>query len=263
MSNDTSNPSDLKLVTQKSMEMIGDKEIVLPSTYRVIFSLVAKKHNINIGAEAFYSKEEISDEVYKRILSLDSNTTQAIQAIEKHDTQGLQTILENVDKLKQEIDSLKKIAYEDGLTKALNRKWFEENYLNTATESFIKSGVLALIDLNDFKKINDTLGHAVGDKVLVHIAAKLKKLDAHLVRYGGDEFMLVFDHNTAAEVHNLLNVIRELYVKKKYRILENEIHIKFGYGISTFEANDRFPEILSKADSLLYEDKEKLKKRTA
>ncbi|MDX1295175.1 MAG: diguanylate cyclase [Sulfurimonadaceae bacterium] len=252
----------LKLLTTKSMTMVREKEIVLPSTYRVLFSMLAKKNNIDIGAEYVHTNEEISDEVYKQIIAVDNNADRAIQAMENEDATELQKVIEDTRKLKQELEALKRIAYEDGLTKALNRKWLEENYLEQETETFKKDGVLALIDLNDFKIINDSLGHAVGDKVLVHLANRLKKLDAHVVRYGGDEFVIIFDEQSPQEVNDLINVIRELYLKKSYRIMDHDLKIKFAYGISTFKTDDKFSDIIHLADEQLYDDKAKVKART-
>jgi len=257
------NTADLKFITEKSKELACKKEILLPSAYRVLFSLIAKKHNIDIGAEAFYSKEELNDEVYKQILSVDKNTDRAIKAIQEKNESELEKVLEDTKRLKVEIESLKRIAYEDGLTKALNRKWFEDNYLYAETETLSKDGVIVLIDLNDFKKINDTLGHVAGDKVLMYLASAFKKFDSHVVRYGGDEFMLIFNNNSPAEVKDIVNVMREIHLKKTYRISNHDVKIRFGYGISAFKEGDSFEEVINTADKLLYEDKQKVKERVA
>lgn len=253
----------LKLITQKSMSIVNKKEIVLPSTYKVVFSTLSKKHNIDIGAESLHTNEEINDEVYKHILSIDSTTDRAIVAIRNKDEYELTKVLEDTKKLKQEIESLRLIAYQDGLTKALNRQWFEDNYLNEESETFKKDGVLVLIDLNHFKQINDTLGHAVGDKVLLHLTARLKKIDTHVIRFGGDEFLLIFDNNIPAEVKDVVNIIREVLLKTKHHILGQEVRISFGYGITEFNTEDNFSDILKIADKRLYVDKAKVKQRTA
>ncbi len=254
----------LKQITQKSMALVNQKEIVLPSTYRVVFSTLAKKHDVDIGAEALHTNEEINDEVYRHILSIDQHTGRAIAAMENKNTSELHSVLEDTRKLKKQIEALKQIAYQDGLTKALNRQWFEENYLEGESETFKRDGVIALIDLNDFKTINDTLGHAVGDKVLIHLISRLKKLDAHVIRFGGDEIMLVFDdNNLPVEVKNVINVIREIHLKRKYNILGHELRISFAYGIAPFHKEERFSSVIASADKLLYADKEKVKQRTA
>ena len=259
----TIDKNGLKLVTQKSMSLLKQKDIILPSTYRVLFSVLAKKNNVDIGAENIHTNEEINDEIYEHILSIDSSADRALTAIKNRDESELQKVLEDTRKLKKQIESLKQIAYEDGLTKALNRKWLEENYFSQESEIFKKDGVLVLIDLNDFKQINDNMGHAVGDKVLIHLVARLKKLDAHVIRYGGDEFLLLFDNHVPEEVKNVINVLREVYLKKKYQILEQKVKISFGYGIAKFQTNENFSDIIAIADQYLYQDKEKVKQRTA
>lgn len=253
----------LKTVTKETMELCKTKEIMLPSSYRVLFSYIAKKNKIDIGAESMYTREELNDKFYRQIESFDDNTGQAIEAIQMRDDQKLKIILENTQKLKKEIEALKRIAYEDGLTKALNRRWLEENYLDMDTETFKKNGVLALIDLNDFKIINDTMGHAVGDKILIHLVSVFKKFDTHVVRYGGDEFLLLFDNNSEVEVKDIVNITRELQLKKTYNVFNHHVKIKFGYAIRPFRIEESFSDVITEADKLLYEDKQKLKERIA
>jgi len=263
MQTGTKSNENLKGLTQKCMTLVNQKEIVLPSTYRVVFSMLAKKEGVDIGAESIHTNEEISNEVYEHILSIDSNTDRAIRAIETRDDAELKRVLEDTKKLKSEVEALKRIAYEDGLTKALNRKWLEENYLEGESETFKKDGVIVMIDLNDFKQINDEMGHAVGDKVLMHLAARLKKLDADVVRYGGDEFVLLFDKGSPDDVRDVVHVLRELHLKKQYKVMDNVVQIKFAYGIAPFKRGESFSSVVHEADKMLYDDKAKVKERSA
>ena len=255
------NNDRFKLVTDSSMSLVNKKDIVLPSTYRVVFASIAKKYNLDIGAENMHTNEEINEDVYKHILSIDNNANRAIEAIQSNDTTELKHILEDTEKLKEEVEALKQISYEDGLTRVFNRRWFEENYLNKEDETFNKNGILVFIDLNDFKQINDNLGHATGDKVLMYFSSRLKKLNGDVIRYGGDEFAIIFQNESYENVKNTIHILRELHLKKKYKILNNVLKIKFAYGIVEFNTNDNFSDIIKEADINMYEDKEKVKSR--
>ncbi len=250
-----------KLITQKAMDLVNQKDVVLPSTYRVVFSTLAKKYQIDIGAESIRTNEEINEEVYHHVLALDNNTNRAIEAIYARDDDALQRVLEETKKLQQEVVRLREIAYKDSLTRTLNRRWLERFYLDESGECFAKEGVMALIDLNDFKQVNDLYGHAVGDKVLVHLAGRLLQLQAHVIRYGGDEFLLIFERQALNEVHDIVNVMRELHRKRKIRTATHEFQVSFAYGITPFYIGERFSDIVAKADTALYEDKAKIKRR--
>lgn len=252
-----------KLITQKTMDLVNQKEVVLPSTYRVVFSSLAKKYHVDIGAESIRSNEEINEEVYSHVLALDANTNRAIEAIHAKDEAELTRVLEETKRLQQEVARLREIAYEDSLTRTLNRRWLERFFLDETGEFFAKEGVMALIDLNDFKQINDLYGHAVGDKVLIHLAGRLMQLQAHVIRYGGDEFLLIFERQALNEVHDIVNVMRELHRKRKIRTATHEFQVSFAYGIAPFEAGERFSEVIAKADAALYEDKGRIKRRIA
>jgi len=256
-------PNELKLVTKLAMELIQNKEILLPSTYRILFSMVAKENGINIGAEGIHTKKEFNDEIYTHIKTINNNTSRAIAAIKKKDNNELQSVLKDTQKLKQEVESLQNVAYEDALTKALNRKWFEDNHLSAENATFTKEGILVLVDLNNFKNLNDNLGHTVGDKVLIHLTARLKKLSENVVRYDGDKFIILFNGGTEQEVKEVVHVVREILLKKKFQIMDNELKIRFAYGISQFNIDDDFNDIIQTAENRMNEDKVKVKERSA
>jgi len=257
------NSSGLKELTQKTMALVNQKEIVLPSTYRVVFSTLSRKYNIDIGAESIHTNEEINDRVYQHVMELDNNVGSAIEAIREKDEARLEQLLEDTKRLKAEVMRLTQIAYEDALTHTLNRKWLEKYYFDESGDTFKKEGVIALIDLNDFKAVNDRYGHAVGDKVLVHLATRLKQIDAHVIRYGGDEFLLVFDSNAISEVRDVVNIMRELHLKRKIRTVGEEFNVSFAYGIAPFHKDQHFEQVIEQADRELFQDKTMIKERLA
>ena len=263
MDNSTYNTKGFELITEKTMSIVNKKKVVLPSSYRVVFSTMSKKYNVDIGAEHIRSEDEISDEVLKYIASLDSNTSSAIDAIENEDKESLKKVLEETLQLKKELNKLKHEVYEDTLTKTLNRKWLIKKYFNEDTEEFNRDGFLVMVDMNDFKFINDTYGHAIGDQVLINVASRLNNIDGEVIRYGGDEFLLMFEkeNNTTDEIHNILHTVRELLMKSNFKNKDTKFKTSFAFGITDYSANTDFSEVLENADKELYKDKEKIKQR--
>jgi diguanylate cyclase (GGDEF)-like protein len=156
-------------------------------------------------------------------------------------------------------------AQHDILTGLYNRRYFME-YMESLHERLAenhKSACIFLIDLDHFKTINDSLGHDIGDKLLIEVAKRIELYvkDTHMVaRLGGDEFILVskekgcneFDNNSGyAFAEGLLKVIRQIYI-----IDGHHLHISASIGIHCIDPS--FIEnvnVIREADIAMYEAK--------
>ncbi|HSF26147.1 MAG TPA: GGDEF domain-containing protein, partial [Actinomycetes bacterium] len=106
---------------------------------------------------------------------------------------------------------------------------------------------VAVIDLDGFKKVNDTLGHAAGDQLLVTIAtawSKVLRPTDVLARHGGDEFVLLLPGAGAAEATTVL-----------HRLLRANADIGWSYGLTAYEPGDTLDRLLARADVRLYDAK--------
>jgi diguanylate cyclase (GGDEF)-like protein len=263
----------LKIISNDVKEALENMDVVTPSIYQSLFSEFAKKHNINLDEELEeqLSKNIIQDQC-SRLTDLQSqtsqnaqklseNTTRAIHAIKEQNSDSLQEVLQQTQALRDEIEKLKASVYKDELTHAYNRKWLHDRFLHNDSQ-FICRGVLALIDLNYFKKINDTYGHIIGDKVLIFITAQLKKVSKEVVRYGGDEFILLFrDVEDMQSIQRKIEQLRESILSKKLKSNGAEFHVSFSVGVTTFSEDDYLNSVIEDADKKMYEDKVTIKKR--
>ena len=155
----------------------------------------------------------------------------------------------------------------DPLTRLNNRGQFE-SYINQESNLRIegRKTYAVMMDINDFKMINDTFGHAEGDRALVILSQALidsvrnKNMPIFLGRYGGDEFVLIAHPVTDTEIQNLLVEIREKVVAKCEG--ENRPYIlSVGIGYEEFSGTKgTFSECMKQADEKLYKNKEELKK---
>ncbi len=166
----------------------------------------------------------------------------------------------------ENIQTLKDYANRDFLTKVYNRKYFfeeGERYFNDACKQH-KSFAVAMIDIDDFKKINDTYGHDIGDKVIKVLAKKLtdKTKGQDLVaRFGGEEFCLLLkDIPPIAAEHFFQALCREIAQTDVEVDLDHYIRFTVSIGVETV-AMDRLEEMVKEADNNLYEAKNSGKNR--
>jgi diguanylate cyclase (GGDEF)-like protein len=265
----------LKEITYKVLKKIKGAEVVLPSDYSKLFEECAKEINFDLNNQELVLKDlnhdankldNIVKNTNKNLETLQTSTKNAQEAIISKDTNKLGKITHDLEEMRKEIQFLQQELFSDTLTKAYNRKWFYTEYIDN--NQFKMSGFLAFIDLNKFKQINDTYGHIIGDMVLKYLSNFLKKevtfKQRHVVRYAGDEFLLLIDDKISYEkINKELVQIQEKLTKQKLKIKSsNNITFSFGfsYGLVEFKKNDSVEEIIEQADGKMYKDKQKVKK---
>lgn len=151
-------------------------------------------------------------------------------------------------------EELKKQSYLDNLTKCYNRNKFDDLFGRIAANSVPadKTSVV-LIDIDDFKNVNDTYGHKTGDIVLKKTAANIKsavRSDDVVIRWGGEEFLVVFPHTGIAECEMLANRI----INNCFFVLESstKVSVSAGYGELDKKGID---DLIINVDKALYEAK--------
>ncbi len=243
-------------ITQEVKEEIQKLKIVFPADYNRIYTQKAHLHEIELQPDQMISSEMLDERMVRHLITLAKCTDEAIQAIECENKEALKIILVQTKTLQEEIAELQKIVYEDNLTKSYNRKWFEDTVCSDDRLSIRQSGTLVMVDLNKFKQINDTFGHVVGDKVLIHIAFKLKESGGRVVRYGGDEFIVIFDSKVPPrEITQKMEAILQYCNKIHFKVDQNEFKVNFAYGIAPFTYGSDIHSVIEKADRAMYRHK--------
>ena len=251
-----------KGITDQIKELMRSMDVVFPIHYDHLFTDVAKDLHIDLSADMSIGSDDVSEKLVQHVGRLSSSTNKAIDAIGAKDASRLQEVLDETKALREEIELLSSAVYEDTLTKAYNRRWIEENYLDSDDKRFDKDGVIAMVDLNDFKHINDTYGHITGDKVLYFIALELRRSKADVVRYGGDEFFVIFDEEVSTVKARLrLHVIREAVINQRLNADGQTFKTSFSYGVASFMKGDDMRSIVQFADEEMYSDKARIKER--
>lgn len=168
-------------------------------------------------------------------------------------------------KLSKKIADLQYDLYKDELTGCFNRKWLHQNYLS-GKQTFQNSGHIVIVDLDNFKAINDTYGHIVGDDAIRFVSSQLIHLDIdkdykrQVVRLGGDEFCILFEGCSSdscfMDVSKKIKRLRSKIMQKHFVTDDGYlIRVSFSYGIAFFKKNNLFEEVVTIADKNMYENK--------
>ncbi len=166
--------------------------------------------------------------------------------------------------LRELIEKMRESAVNDAMTGLHNRNFLEENYdaLNHAINQPPLGGMVVYFDLNNFKQVNDTQGHASGDS-LIRFFAQALKCSAEktlqrfeLMRSGGDEFILV---SFADALNKLLPLCRMVRTELNARLQGTKLNISFSAGFALPDGRTSIKELISNADQRMYRCKRRLK----
>ena len=176
----------------------------------------------------------------------------------------LQESTSEVTKLRDHLAEVRRDAITDALTGLGNRKAFDDT-LEQAVAASRRTGkpmALAVLDIDHFKRFNDTWGHQTGDQVLRYVGSVLSRVSEEeprfAARYGGEEFALIFPGETAAQVTGLLqDVLVEIATRVLRRRSTNEDlgSITVSIGVAELKPNESPADFIERADSALYASK--------
>lgn len=154
------------------------------------------------------------------------------------------------------------LATTDGLTELYNHRYFQEQIRMQVEQSkrYSNNFSLIIIDIDFFKKFNDTFGHQSGDAVLRQVAQTLKKnvrATDIACRYGGEEMSIILPNTTKDEAFATAQKICNRVAEKTFKLTgNNETHVTISLGVSTFPFDgDTAPKIIEAADKKLYNAK--------
>jgi diguanylate cyclase len=170
----------------------------------------------------------------------------------------LQRTTEEVQSLRRELASASEEARTDPLTQLPNRRALEDRLAYLQEEGGLFSA--AVCDIDWFKAVNDTHGHAVGDRVLKAVASVLEEsCPGHMVaRFGGEEFVVLLTGADAMAAADLLEGARLELASRSFRVRETDNalgKITISAGIAEVRPGESWAELLMRADSLLYKAK--------
>lgn len=256
----------LQELTDVTIKEIRKLDIVLPEIYQDVFYTKAQELNIQIDKNdkemaliyALKKIQKLKDATEESASILKVNVSNAKTAIENKDNIALQIIEDNMIDLEKKIFSLEQELYLDELTHLYNRRWFFEKFLRN--DMFQHDGIFAFIDLNNFKRINDTYGHMVGDKVLSVLGRVLTRIDdTSAMRFAGDEFILLSRKHTVIQMEKILDQVNRNLKATNLKHETEVFHVDFAFGVTTCKKGDSFKAILEEADKRMYDYKKSIR----
>ncbi|HVE68611.1 MAG TPA: EAL domain-containing protein [Solirubrobacteraceae bacterium] len=159
-------------------------------------------------------------------------------------------------------DELKHLADHDALTGLFNRRRFEQELDRELARAmrYEEPGAVLMLDVDNFKYVNDTLGHAAGDQIISGVAKlldrRLRDTDA-VARLGGDEFALVLPRTTHGEATRLAGHLLQAIREHDILVAGRSVHVTASIGVAVFDrVRQTASEVLAAADLAMYEAKD-------
>ncbi len=164
---------------------------------------------------------------------------------------------DRVDRYRSLHEEARELSERDSLTGLYNRRMLESmaEDIIELTANATSSVTVAVVDLDHFKRINDTFGHQTGDMVLKDfaqlISTTFRSADC-AARYGGEEFVLVMPHASEENAREALYRLRKLTAQHDWRGIDNRLTVTFSAGIATTNSKTTFQTLFRQADKALY-----------
>jgi diguanylate cyclase len=199
---------------------------------------------------------DVLDEVMRETRTVQINAARSrdelsIMRTRVHEAEG------EVTRLQNELAHASDLVRHDALTGALNRKGMDEALESEVARLRRQGGSLslAMLDIDNFKKLNDSLGHAVGDAALVHlsqVARETIRPQDTLARYGGEEFVVLLPNTPIDDaVSAMVRVQREL-TRRFFLSNNDKVLITFSCGVAELQGEETPSDTLKRADEAMY-----------
>lgn len=184
--------------------------------------------------------------------------TLSVSLVEESDDAFFVCVLRDLTEQYRSREQIYQLAHHDALTGLANRFTLNQrlDYLLTLSRRGQAAVAIMFIDLDHFKKINDSMGHQIGDQLLMEAATRLQSLlgeDDLVARPGGDEFVVVLAHHASIEAVSGLAERIIAALAETYRFAEQKLHSGASIGISLFPSDGMDADtLLRNADAAMY-----------
>lgn len=258
-----------KVVEKAHAKLLGELESLLRLLRQEQNSLESYGKLLGETAERINSKSQFSTELLTSAISLLRDATGSTIAHGEKTAGDVEQHSHEMDEVRRELDEYKRIANTDSLTRLSNRRAFDERLAACYDNpSLLPVLGLVLIDIDHFKKVNDSYGHPIGDKILATVASVIRsnvRKDIFVARTGGEEFAIIVEGNLANEVMIICERIRRTLEARPFRnsrsgVDYGPITISLGFVMGSQAAEPG--ELYANADNALYQAKNGGRNRT-
>ena len=200
-----------------------------------------RKDEIDIVVEGFQSMHK---EIDKQMRELDAEVASR--------TQSLQSAMESIQQL----------SIMDPLTGCYNRRLFNERIVQEAerADRYQRALTLVFVDIDFFKRVNDTHGHSAGDQVLCHVSTIMRRETREsvdwVVRYGGEEFLLVLPETDQEQAIGTAERVRAAIAAEPLLVRGQPIALSCSFGVAQYQPDESHVAWLERVDKCLYDAKQ-------
>jgi diguanylate cyclase (GGDEF)-like protein len=249
------------IASQKSSQLTNDK---------INLKLQGQLTDMTGSVEKALSLNQVKEDINEKLQCIARTLEQKSKFEQKNHLElsgKLNEMSEKVEQLEQQskvfeekLAEQQKKSMQDALTKLANRAAFDDFFAKAMVRFHHKPFELALvvIDIDDFKKINDTYGHTAGDKTLQVIANSIIKNVSKGVfvgRYGGEEFVLIYSKTQEKILTAELNALNKFVARLPFKFKSNKVSITLSIGATHIKSDDNIHTAFERADQAMYKAK--------
>ncbi len=259
---------------QRQFDYLKDRE----KEFRDIIDLLSKAMTgLNTDNQSFYQRvydhseklEQITllNDIKKIKNELENEVSQIRKSVSEQKKLGnkqIELLANQVDSLRSELEKTKTQMNTDALTGVMNRSAMDQCIDELFEQSFVhrSSFALMLLDIDNFKQINDTHGHLIGDRVLVAFAQKCRTLirsDDFIARFGGEEFIILLPKVPLRNARKKARQICKEIAATRYSLdnSDGNLVVTASIGVASMKKGDTVVSMLERADKALYLAKRK------
>ncbi len=244
-------PENKELIQQVAQSISHEIELVIDAIENHQKSLKDRETSVK------ELRENIEDQTVKGMLTKVIEELQLIRKQNEHLKEKLEESNQQIKRLTKELEATRKEAMTDFLTQVANRGSFDRAIFDMVHDFYNRNYPFALLmlDIDNFKQINDTYGHQAGDYVLRELAKVIKEqLRARdlIARYGGEEFAVLLPGVTFSQAIRIAERIRKAVEKHLFKYEDRDIPVTVSVGVAVMRDGLDETSIVEKADQALY-----------
>ncbi len=217
------------------------------------------------AADDIAELEDVLAEVIRETKIIQLNAQRSRDEL-RNAKQSVEEAEKRIGELQAELDKASTLVRHDQLTGVLNRRGLEEAFEKETARAQRRQSTLcvALLDIDNFKKLNDTLGHDAGDAALVHLTTVIRETmrpQDTVARFGGEEFIILLPDTPLEDAQTALVRLQRELTRRIFLHNNNRQLITFSAGVTDFRAGDTQPSVSKRADEAMFAAKQAGKNR--
>ena len=250
----------IKKIDDDEIDSIEHAKLAFTNAYKKIAkeSISSYKATNDKFEELGKMHQSAMEEVQDKLIDLPTINSK-FNEIQAHMTEEVQKANSIITQLNMQIKELEEDSNLDGLTKVFNRRALDRYLTKITQKGQLKHELhLLILDIDDFKSINDEYGHVVGDKVLIFIANLLRNTlrDGDKVfRYGGEEFVIILNRITETKCLEIAQRILKTISTNTLLYKGKSVNVTISIGATKYAEDDTPESLVARADKALYNSK--------